>query len=400
MEMWRKEKSSNSEESPEILLKKAKDALLAFRWKGMYERKKRIEELKKLSVNQQNLRRIFDLLVELEYLRPPGVKGGPPRGDDFEQIKPERLTKAIENAKSETDNDYPEYMEQMLADPQCDLDCFKRNAKIALRKVFVKNAYDSSGIIPYGEYTDAAIRKFIRYAGKRRVTSHVQVKSHKGKDVRSLYELKAKPWNWPWLTNSEKIDDPQEIKKAIQQRLGRASDSLKSDDQYSRKEKTIGLGVGEVGDFDPIKLVGSREKSPKMSIVDIDRSEKLEMIRSSVQDAFFDLYKHNSNMFFDFATTLGLEYDQSGKVSIPYDISPLYKELKKGESSKTFSDDVILQKLKEKGQGEGLDENKIAKLRREANNFIKNRLMQDLAHLGLRTLRSESTFSEWLLFNY
>ena len=308
MEMWRKEKSSNSEESPEILLKKAKDALLAFRWKGMYERKKRIEELKKLSVNQQNLRRIFDLLVELEYLRPPGVKGGPPRGDDFEQIKPERLTKAIENAKSETDNDYPEYMEQMLADPQCDLDCFKRNAKIALRKVFVKNAYDSSGLIPYGEYADAAIRKFIRYAGKRRVTSHVQVKSHKGKDVRSLYELKAKPWNWPWLTNSEKIDDPQEIKKAIQQRLGRASDSLKSDDQYRRKEKTIGLGVGEVGDFDPIKLVGSREKSPQMSIVDIDRSEKLEMIRSSVQDAFFDLYKHNSNMFFVFATTLGLEY--------------------------------------------------------------------------------------------
>lgn len=40
MEMWRKERNLNSEESPEILFKKAKDALLAFRWKGMYERKK------------------------------------------------------------------------------------------------------------------------------------------------------------------------------------------------------------------------------------------------------------------------------------------------------------------------------------------------------------------------
>lgn len=370
--------------SHDEIIKTAKDAMLLLRYKGMYERKKRIEELKKLPADQQNIKRIFNLLIELGYLKPAGVTGAPPGGDDLNTIKPERLDKAIENAKSEDGNDYPEFLNSMLSENSFKF--FEDEARKALYRVF-----EYPVDIPYkDEETDHAIDKILRSMGKRKVTSHTPQKKYK-EEI-----LKPKKWGWSRLSD---ISDPQEIKNEISRRLG-ITKKTKKLDNLKRKEKTIGQAVGSGADFDPIKLVRSREKSPQMSSADMDRLEKLEAIRSSIQNAFLDLYKHNSNMFFVFATALGLEHDQLGKVSIPEDLSPLYKELSTARESNRFADNIILQKLKEKGRGEGLDENKIGKLRREANNFIKNKLMQDLAHLGLRTLRSESTFSEWLLFNY
>lgn len=378
--------SAGKVDSPEEILKNAKDKMLLLRYKGMYERKKRIDELKKLPLDQQNIKRIFDLLIELDYLKPEGVKGAPYGGDNLADIKPERLYKALEEAKSETDNDYPQVLEQLLSSK--DLDYFEKEAKAALYRTF-----EYPVEMPYHEETDEIIDKIMKKISKRHVTSFVLSK----KDMPNL--MKAKKWNWPWLMTGGDID-PQEIKDELRGRL-RSAEETKKLDNLRRKEKTTGQTANinaAVGD--PTKLIRSREKSPQMSVGELERAERISSIRDSIQKAFAELHSSNPDWFVIFATALGLDYDQLGNIDIPEDVTPLLKNT----INYKFDKDLVLQKLKEKRfilrNGKELSDQELGNILRKSNEIIRKKLMDDLKHLGLRTLSSESIcFSDWLLIN-
>jgi len=381
--------SAGKVDSPDDILKNAKDKMLLLRYKGMYERKKRIEELKKLPLDQQNtknIKRIFDLLIELDYLKPEGVKGAPTGGDSLDTIKPERLHKALEEAKSESGNEYPQFLEQLLSSK--DLEQFAKEAKDALYKVF-----DYPVRVPYDEDTNHAVDKILRGIGKRSVTSFVLSK----KDMKNL--LKAKEWNWPWLMSSGDTD-PQEIKNELSRRLSSAAKTKKIDTSR-RKEKTTGQAAtnSEI-DMDPTKLIRSRERSPQMSVGEMERAERIGAIRDSIQKAFAELHSSNPDWFVVFATALGLDYDRLGNIDIPEDVAPLLKNT----INFKFNKDLVFQKLKEKGftlrNGKELSDQELGNILRKSNEIIRKKLMDDLEHLGLRTLSSESIcFSDWLLIN-
>jgi hypothetical protein len=382
--------SAGKIDSPDDILRDAKDKMLLLRYKGMYERKKRIEEIKKLNLDQ-NIKRIFDLLIELDYLKPEGVKGAPTGGDNLGDIKPERLNKALEEAKSESGNEYPEVLDQLLSSKN--LDQFRKEAKDALYKVF-----DYPVRVPYDEDTDHAVDKIIKSIGKRHVTSFVLSK----KDMKNL--LKAKEWNWPWLMSSGDID-PQEIKNELSRRLGSAAKTKKIDTSR-RKEKTTGqMDSSSEVDMDPTKLIRSRERTPQMSVGEMERAERIGSIRDSIRNVFKELHTSNPDHFAVFATALGLEYDQLGNVDIPEDATPLLKNT----INFKFNKDLVLQKLKEKGFtpriGKELSDQELGSIIRKSNEFIRRRLTDEkspwnLKNLGLRTLRPESvSFSDWLFIN-
>jgi hypothetical protein len=402
MKKWRElqKRRVTSGRPPDEILSDAKQKMLSLRYKSMYERKKRIEEIKDIKEkgsNESDLRRIFDLLVELEYLRPPGVKGGPRGGDVFDFNKPsfgDRFNKAARNAMKETGNVYPQSYEQLLS--QHSLNKFENDANRALEEVF------ASGIIPYEQYTGQAIKKIINSAKKRRVTSFAlerKAKEHK--------ELKAKEWSLENLLN-EKEMSPQEIKKIIKKIIKTTESRLLSDQEYKTKEKTIGQ-TGDQEVMDPTKLAASKEKSPQMSIGQMDHLERVEKINQAIKNSFSKLHRSDSNAFEIVSEFLGLNYDSMGNVEIPGDISPLYKQIQTGQSTKPDTDDLsqrLSQKIGYRGE---VNKDKLGKIIRDSLKFIQTELKKsEVANLdlgwrgaarGTLGTKSEVTFYDWLIIN-
>jgi hypothetical protein len=402
MKKWRalQKRRVTSGRPPDEILSDAKQKMLLLRYKSMYERKKRIEEIKDIKEkgsNESDLRRIFDLLVELEYLRPPGVKGGPRGGDVFDLSKPsfgDRFNKAATNAIKETGNDYPQSYEQLLS--QYTLDKFENDANRALEGVFASN------IIPYEQYTGQAIKKIINSAKRRRVTSFAlerKAKEHK--------ELRAKEWSLENLLN-EKEMSPQEIKKIIKKIIKTTESRLLSDQEYKTKEKTTGQTGDQEVVMDPTKLAASKEKAPQMTVAQMDRLERVEKINQAIKNSFNKLHRSNSNAFEIVSEFLGLNYDSMGNIEIPEDISPLYKQIQTGQSTKPDTDELsrrLSQKIGYRGE---VNKDRLGKIIRDSLKIIQRELASELANLdlgwrgaarGTLGTQSEVTFYDWLIIN-